>query len=394
VAFLVTCYTLAVSPIGIKRILLISASIGGGHTAAARALEAACFEKGLEVKHIDLLDYIPLPLRLVYRQTYFDLVRTAPDFIDWLGKSLDKHPTESKSRRQKLRARISRLISYYLPRAINAYQPDWIIHTHFIAPEILSTRGRKLKIPQAVVITDFAAHSLWLQPKIARYFVACEEVKVHLEMSGVDSERVTITGIPIDIRFSQLESKEQARRGLGLSSSKDYLLLMASGLDEKVLPPLLRQLETLRYPLKATVILGRSEELRDIAERELRPETTDVDVELIGYTKEIPRYMAAADLLVGKPGGLTTSEALAASLPFAVVNPYPLQEEANTTFLLEHGAGFRVDPLTVFGYKVRSFLQNTERREQMVRNTQSLAKPNAARDIINAILESRPYPQG
>jgi processive 1,2-diacylglycerol beta-glucosyltransferase len=377
-----------------KRILLISASIGGGHTAAARALEATCIERGLEVKHIDLLDYIPLPLRLVYRQTYFDLVRTAPDFIDWLGKNLDRHPAESKSRRQRLRARISRLISYYLPRAINEYQPDWIIHTHFIAPEILSTRGRRLKIPQAIVITDFSAHSLWLQPKIALYFVASEEVKVHLEMSGVDSERVTITGIPIDVRFSQLETKEQARRQLGLSNARDYLLLMASGLDEKVLPPLLRQLETLRYPLKATVILGRSEELREIAERELRPETTDVDVEIIGYTKEMPRYMAAADLLVGKPGGLTTSEALAASLPFAVVNPYPLQEEANTTFLLEHGAGFRVDPLTVFGYKVRSFLQNTERREQMVRNTQTLAKPNAARDILNAILESTSYPQG
>jgi processive 1,2-diacylglycerol beta-glucosyltransferase len=376
-----------------KRILLISASIGGGHTAAARALEAACFEKGLEVKHIDLLDYVPLPLRLVYRQTYFDLVRTAPDFIDWLGKNLDKNPTEVKSRRQKLRARISRLISYYLPRVIAEYRPDWIIHTHFIAPEILSTRGRRLKIPQAIVITDFSAHSLWLNPKIALYFVASEEVKVHLQMSGVDSERIAITGIPIDVRFASLESKAKAREALGLSQTKDFLLFMASGLDEKVLAPLLRQLETLRYPLKAAVILGRSEELREIAERELRPETTDVDVELIGYTKEMPRYMAAADLLVGKPGGLTTSEALAAGLPFAVVSPYPLQEEANTTFLLEHGAGFRIDPLTVFGYKVKSFLQDTTRREQMTHNAHLLAKPEAARKILDIILETKSYHQ-
>jgi processive 1,2-diacylglycerol beta-glucosyltransferase len=376
-----------------KRILLISASIGGGHTAAARALEAACIEWGLEVKHIDLLDYIPLPLRLVYRQTYFDLVRTAPDFIDWLGKNLDRNPKESKSRREKLRARISRLISYYLPRAIAQYQPDWIIHTHFIAPEILSTRGRRLNIPQAVVITDFAAHSLWLQPKIALYFVASEEVKVHLQMSGVDSERVAITGIPIDTRFASLEPKAKARQALGLSQTKDFLLFMASGLDEKVLGTLLRQLETLRYPLKAAVILGRSDELRETAERELRPETAEVDVELIGYTKEMPRYMAAADLIVGKPGGLTTSEALAAGLPFAVVSPYPLQEEANTTFLLEHGAGFRIDPLTVFGYKVKRFLQDTTRREQMTHNAHTLAKPEAARKILDIILETKSYHQ-
>lgn len=374
-----------------KRVLLISASIGGGHTAAARALESACIEKGLDVKQIDLLDYIPLPLRLVYKQTYFDLVHTVPDFIDWLGKNLDKKPKESKSRRERLRARISRLISYYLPRAINEYQPDFIIHTHFIAPEILSTRGRRLKVPQAVVITDFAAHSLWLQPKIARYFVASEEVKVHLEMSGVDSERIRVTGIPIDGRFSRLEPKTVARAALGISDTKDYLLLMASGLDEKVLAQLMRQLETMRYPLKATVILGRSEELRETAERELRPETTDVDVELVGFTKDIPRYMAAADLLVGKPGGLTTSEALAASLPIAVVSPYPLQEEANTTFLLEHGAGFRIDPLTLFSYKVKRFLQDPIRRAQMTQNAQQLAKPHAAEHIIDEVLESKPY---
>jgi processive 1,2-diacylglycerol beta-glucosyltransferase len=345
------------------------------------------------VKHIDLLDYIPLPLRLVYKQTYFDLVHTAPDFIDWLGKNLDKKPRESKSRRERLRARISRLISYYLPRAISEYQPDFIIHTHFIAPEILSTRGRRLKVPQAVVITDFAAHSLWLQPKIARYFVACEEVKVHLEMSGVDSERIRVTGIPIDSRFARLESKGEARAALGLSNAKDFVLFMASGLDERVLAQLMRQLGTMHYPLKATIVLGRSEELRSVAERELKPETTDVDVELIGFTREIPRYMAAADLLIGKPGGLTTSEALAASLPIAVVSPYPLQEEANTTFLLEHGAGFRIDPLTLFGYKVKAFLQDATRRQQMTQNAHHLAKPEAAQTIIDEVLESKAYPQ-
>jgi processive 1,2-diacylglycerol beta-glucosyltransferase len=158
-----------------------------------------------------------------------------------------------------------------------------------------------------------------------------------------------------------------------------------------VLAQLMRQLAMLRYPLKATVVLGRSEELRETAERELRPETTDVDIELIGFTRDMPRYMAAADLLVGKPGGLTTSEALAASLPVAVVSPYPLQEEANTTFLLEHGAGFRVEPLTLFNYKIRAFLQDPTRREAMTRNAYHLAKPEAAKNIISEMLENRPY---
>ncbi len=370
------------------RVLLISASIGGGHRAAAKALEQACQERNLEVKHIDLLDYTTAPFRQMYRQTYFDLVRTAPDFIDWLGKSLDKKPSEFKNRPQRIRARLSRLISYHLPREINRYQPDIILHTHFIAPEILSTRRRqKLKVPQMVVVTDFAAHNLWLQPSISRYFVASEEVSVHLQASGINQSRIEVTGIPIDLRFSQLETKRQARDSLAYPQDKDLLLLMVGGLDEKVFLALLKQLQSLQYPLNAVLIFGRSHHLLQLAESEYVPNAL-LNVQFVGYSDQIPSYMAAADLLVGKPGGLTTSEALAAGLPFAVVNPYPLQEEANTTFLLEHGVGFRLEPLTLFQYKVKQFLQNPQKRYTMAQQALSLAKPNAARAIIQSVLDN------
>jgi processive 1,2-diacylglycerol beta-glucosyltransferase len=102
--------------------------------------------------------------------------------------------------------------------------------------------------------------------------------------------------------------------------------------------------------------------------------------------------MAAADLILGKPGGLTTSEALAAGLPFAVVNPYPLQEEANTTFLLEHGVGFRIEPLSVLEYKLKRFLLDPNRRQNMQQQALRLAKPNAARQIIHSVLADT-YPK-
>jgi processive 1,2-diacylglycerol beta-glucosyltransferase len=370
------------------RILLISASIGGGHQAAAKALEQACLQKNFSVKHIDLLDYTTSPFRQIYRQTYFDLVRTAPDFIDWLGKNLDKRPSEFKNRPQRVRARLSRLISYHLPREINRYKPDVILHTHFIAPEIISARRRNiLKVPQMVVVTDFAAHNLWLQPNIARYFVASEEVSVHLQASGVEQSRILVTGIPIDSRFIQLESKVQARAALGYPQNRDVLLMMASGLDEKVFLALLRQLQVLQYPLNAVLIFGRSQHLMDLAESEQVPNTM-VNFHCVGYSDQIPGYMAAADLLVGKPGGLTTSEALAAGLPFAVVNPYPLQEESNATYLLEHGVGFRIDPLTVFNYKVKHFLQDANKRQEMRQRALALAQPDAAHKIIQSVLEN------
>ena len=370
------------------RVLLISAAIGGGHRAAAKALEQACLEKNLTVKHIDLLDYTTAPFRQIYRQTYFDLVQTAPDFIDWLGKNLDKKPAEYKNRPQRVRARLSRLISYHLPREIQSYQPDVILHTHFIAPEILGARRqRKFAIPQMIVVTDFSAHSLWLQPNIARYFVASEEVSVHLQASGVNMSRIEVTGIPIDLRFSKLGSKTEARKSLGYSEDKDLILFMASGLDENVFLHLFKQLQSLQYPLDVALIFGRSNHLLELSQAQYIPNSV-VHIDFIGYSDQIPRYMAAADLMVGKPGGLTTSEALAAGLPFAVVNPYPLQEEANSIFLLEHGVGFRIEPLTVFEYKLKKFLQNPEKRQSMTQQALKLAKPDAARTIIHSVLEN------
>lgn len=383
-----------------ERVLIISASIGGGHVAAARALEAAFLERGVEVTHVDLLDYTTPPFRRLYRQAYFDLVRTAPEFVDWLGRRLDRTPGEQKSRQERLRAGLTRLVSFYLPRLIGRYQPDIIVHTHFLAPELLSTRlapdilqlrGSQTKIPQVVVITDFFAHSFWFQPGIARYFVASEEVAVHLEFSGVDPERIVVSGIPIDLRFSQLEAKPDARHALDYPEDRDVLLVMAGGLDTPLVKKLVAALKDLRWPLTATFIFGRSAGLLELAARETAEHEGLVSFDLLGFSRDVPTYMSAADLLVGKPGGLTSSEALAARLPFAIVQPYPVQEEANTSYLLENGAALRIEPLSVFNYKVKHFFETPEQRERMQSAAERIAKKNAAKNIVRSLLEDSDF---
>ena len=377
-----------------NRILLISASIGGGHVAAAKALETSFQQKGVQVEHIDLLDYTSVPFRRFYRQAYFDLVRTAPEFVDWLGNRLDRHPSERQSRQRKLRARATRLISYHLPRLIKRYEPDAIVHTHFLAPEILSTKlmpdllrlGTPKRIPQYVVITDYFAHSLWIQPYTDSYFVAKEEIMVHLESLGFEAARICVSGIPIDPAFQNLEDKFEARAHLGYSQYKDLLLLMASGLDYKTLEPLIKQLKILKWPLTVLIVCGRSSDLIAKLNKLIIDERDLVQFEVMGFRQDIPRLMAAADLFVGKPGGLTTSEALAASLPFAIVQPYPLQEEANTNYLLEIGAAFRVEPLSTFTYKLKRFLGNPELRQRMTLAASMHARPQAARLICETVL--------
>lgn len=369
------------------RVLVISASIGGGHVACGKALESAFTAAGAEVAHVDLLEYTALPFRRLYRQAYFDLVRNAPDLVEWLGRRLDRRPSETNTVQKRLRARVTRLLSYALPGTIDRFRPDVLVHTHFLGPEIVSgRRRRRTPLPQAEVITDFFAHSLWLQPGVARYFVATEEVRVHLLSAGVDENRVRVTGIPIDGRFSSLPSRDEARELLGIDRERDVLLLMAGGLDAADLAALIAQLRTLAWPLSVVVICGRSSELYRVALASVAEAQGPVQFRVSGLVDDVPVQMAAADVMVSKPGGMTSSEALAAGLPLLLVSPYPLQEEANANVLLENGAALRAEPLSTFNHKLRRLLDDEVLLERMRAAATGLARPNAAADVAQQVL--------
>jgi len=370
-----------------ERVLILSASIGGGHVAAAKALVAAFTELGAEAGHVDLLEHTAAPFRRLYRQAYFDLVRNVPDLVEWLGRRLDRRPTEALSVQRRLRARVVRMLSYEMPRIIERFAPAALLHTHFLGPEVMAGRmRRRAPLPQAEVITDFFAHSLWLQPGISRYYVAAPEVMAHLVSAGVDSQRVHVTGIPIDPRFARLPSKEDARAKLGLEEDRDVLLLMAGGLPEPDLRAVLGQLGGLKWPLDVEVVTGRSERLARSARQATGEHEGPVRFRVHGTVDDVPLRMAAADLALTKPGGLTTSEALAAHLPLLLVSPYPLQEEANADFLLENGAAARVEPLSTFTFKLRRLLDEPDRLNAMRQAAARLARPQAAADVASSVL--------
>jgi len=109
----------------------------------------------------------------------------------------------------------------------------------------------------------------------------------------------------------------------------------------------------------------------------------------VGYTKQMDEYMSAADLIVGKPGGLTTCEALTKGLVFVIVDPIPGQEERNSDHLLENGAAIRSNNPATLGYKIEKLLDDPARLEQMRLNALAFAKPRAALDIAEKLVELR-----
>jgi processive 1,2-diacylglycerol beta-glucosyltransferase len=373
-----------------KKVLVLSASAGAGHVRAAQALERAFIDLDAaeEVRHIDALDYTNKLFRNLYTKAYLDLVNTTPDLFGWLYDRLDK-PWKS----DRLLQAFDKLNTRPLVRLLREYRPEILICTHFLPSEIISLLKARERLAnrQAIVVTDFDAHAMWLCNHYEHYFVALDETRVYLTVLGIPAEKVSVTGIPIDPVFAQAKDKRAMRDKHGLKQDRATILVSAGGFGVGPIDTLIRSLLQLRNKAQVIAICGRNQELKgrldQIAAR-LAPDNP-VALKVVGYTMEMDELMAASDLVLGKPGGLTTSEALAKGLVFVVVNPIPGQEERNADHLLEAGAAIRCNNLPVLAYKIDLLLDDPARFAAMQASARRLARPRAAYGIVNKLLELR-----
>lgn len=138
-------------------------------------------------------------------------------------------------------------------------------------------------------------------------------------------------------------------------------------------------------PLEFVVVTGRNEVLKNRLLERTPPSRHRVHV--LGYSTEMHELMTAADLVMTKPGGLTTSEALACGTALVVVNPIPGQESRNSDFLLENAAAIKINNAATLPFKLTQLLREPERIAQLKRNARKLGKPDAAFRIARAALQ-------
>jgi processive 1,2-diacylglycerol beta-glucosyltransferase len=377
----------------LKRVLLLSAAAGAGHIRAAQAVEKAFVEIGAaggeqrEVQHLDVLNYTNKVFRNLYSKAYIDLVNKMPEVPGWFYDKLDK-PWKNERRRLAL----DKLNTRPLVKLLRQYQPDLIVCTHFLPAEIVSwLRAReRLTSRQVIVVTDFDVHAMWLVHHYEHYFVAIEEARVYLEALGIPAEKITVSGIPIDPVFGLTKDKQEMRAKHGLAADRTTILLSAGGFGVGSVDALIAALMHLQHRAQVVAICGRNEELKERLSREasqLKPDA-NVLVKPFGYTKEMDELMTASDIVLGKPGGLTTCEALAKGLAFVIVNPIPGQEERNSDHLLEAGVGIRCNNLPTLAYKLDRLLADPDRFATMQRNSRRLGRPNAAKEIVQQLINS------
>ena len=365
------------------KVLLLSASAGNGHIRAAQALDRAFQLTGAarEVRHVDTLDYTNPLFRRLYSKAYLDLVNNAPDLLGWFYDQLDT-PWENERRCLAL----DRLNTRPFVKMVQEYQPDLIVCTHFLPAEIVSwlkAKG-KLNCRQAIVVTDFDVHAMWLCHHYEQYFVALDETRAHMEALGIPPEKLTVSGIPIDPLFAERKDKAAMRAKHGLAPDLTTILVSAGGFGVGPMEQLLESLRRMRHPAQVVALCGKNEDLKKKIERQ--PSSGHVIIRPVGFTKEMDEYMSAADIVLGKPGGLTTCEALAKGLVFVIVNPIPGQEERNSDHLLEEGVAIRCNNLPALGYKLDRLLDDPQRFAAMRANSLRFARPDAAREIVEKLL--------
>jgi processive 1,2-diacylglycerol beta-glucosyltransferase len=368
-----------------RRILILSASVGNGHTIAAESLKQAFEMKDLagEVRHEDVLKFTNPLFRRLYGKAYIDLVNHAPELLGWMYDQLDE-PWKNEKRRLFF----DKLNTTPLTKMIRKYDPDWIVCTHFLASEIVSDLKwiGKLSSPQAIVVTDFDMHALWLCRRYEHYFVALDETRAYLETLGFGAEKISVSGIPIAPLFSETKSKAEMRAKYGLEAVTPTVILSLGGFGVGRIDTLIDALRTIRRPVQILAMCGRNEELKKKLDSSAA-NGNGVRITAVGYTKAMDEYMSASDLIVGKPGGLTTCEALAKGLVFVIVNPIPGQEERNSDHLLENGAAIISNNPATLGYKIEQLLDDPARLERMRQNALAFARPRAAMDIAKKLTE-------
>ncbi len=368
-----------------SRILILHASAGAGHKRAAEALAAAARIQTPDAQVVvrDILDFTAPIFKKTYAQGYLDLVRTVPELWGYLYTRLEKSKT--KPHEAKIRSVFNKLNALSFLKFFKELRPDVVICTHFMPLEILAARvaSKKVNVPLFCVVTDFAVHSMWVVENVECYYVATEESKRYLTRRGQSDARVKCKGIPIDPIFSQEVEAEEARTRLGLQRDLPAILILGGGFGVGPTTQLLRSFLQSDLRCQILVVAGKNEDMRRRAEeigRKLR-----CPVKVFGFVSNIHELMDAADLIISKPGGLTSCEVLAKHKPLVIIDPIPGQEQRNCEYLLEAGAAVRLYDIEDAPYKIQELLQDKERMMEMTAMAKKMAKPNAAMEIIQDV---------
>lgn len=364
-----------------KRILILSVGVGGGHNRAAEAIDKWAkkeFAGRVETHWVDVLNHTKKTFRIAYADSYNFLVNYSPKL--W-GLIYNIMRIKGISKARKITRYFDSRAYPQLISMVTEFKPDICVCTHFMPANVVLAKIPEM--PVYVVVTDYDCHTMWVNENAAGYFVANEQVKFLVERAGYEGSKITVTGIPISPDFLQDFDRGALRKRFGISEGRMGILLMGGGFGSRYLTEAVREILSLKKDFTLITVCGKN---RRMEERLAGKFGSDARLKIVGFTTEIQNYMQACDFIVSKAGGLTVTEAIVSHLPIIVYCPTPGQEEENSTFLLESGVALYASTPLHLRYKVEHLLNHPEKVDKMQSMCKRLVNPFAGRDIVGKLL--------
>lgn len=374
-----------------KKVLIFYASYGGGHLNAAKSIQE-CINKNYQDYDSELIDcmkYVNKPIEKISTAAYREMAKKAP----WAWGKI--YSDSQKGPLAHISSKSNQIFAIKLLKLLREKQPDIIISTHPFGSQMCSYLKRKGKITAkiATIMTDFAPHDQWLVGSdfTDYFFVAHNKMKDYLKSKNIPEEKIFVTGIPISSRFLQTYNREEILKEFNLQDNKKNILFFGGGefgLGKTRTVEIFESLVKNFDNIQIVAISGKNLKMKENFNEIVKKYNKENSVRILEYTNKVPELMSISDLVVSKPGGLTTSESLASNLPMIIINPIPGQEEENAEFLEKKGVGIWIRKHDIPDKILRELISNSEKLQKMKENTNILAKKHSTEDICKFCLSN------
>ena len=371
-----------------KKIMILYASVGGGHFRAADGIRSYIeenYKNKYEIVMVDALNYTNKVVDKIVISSYVNMARYSPKLWSKIYQMGEEHYSVSNFSNA-----VQKLLSQKLFNLFKEKQPDIVVSTHPFITEMVAAlkKRRKTNTKLAVILTDYASHRFWEMKSeyVNLYFVANEEMKYSLIHNGIAARKIHVTGIPVRPDFLKKHNKAAILKEFDLTDDKPIFLVFgggAYGMSDASL--LFKSILDIKQDIQIVAISGKSEKTMESFKR-LALES-DKKVVILGFTNKVPELMSIADYVISKPGGLTTTEILVSNVPFIIFNPVPGQEEENANFLTNNGAAVRLWDFNRATPFLEQLLSDSFRIEHMKIMQKHIAKPNSTKEIVETILD-------
>lgn len=360
--------------------LVLTISAGQGHNKTARAIGDYLKSIGVDVDIVDTYKYFNTALSNLVEKGYLLSTKFTPAVY---GNIYTKAEQRDHSDKINIVDMAGKIIARQFYKFIASKNPDVIVATHIFAANLVSKFKEKKKSDAITfgVLTDFTVHPFWETADLDYYVTPSALLNNQMIKKGIPEDKILPFGIPIEMKFAKSMDKSEARKILGFEDKKTAFVMTGSmGYGDVI--KYVKDLDDIDYDFQIVTVCGSNTHLKHQIDR-LK---TNKKIYNFGFVDNVELIMDAADFIVSKPGGLTTSEALAKKLPMILIDPIPGQEDRNYEFLINNGLAIGVSETFSVGEALYQLLSSENRAQCMRKMAEEVGKPDAGKRLGDFIV--------